>query len=83
MFVENEPNRTNTHQNSYTHSYSIPISTFVVVQVKVLKKPRFDLSKLLELHGDGGGKATEGVVNTEGVVVERAEGYEPPVQEAV
>lgn len=52
-------------------------------QVKVLKKPRFDLSKLLELHGDGGGKATEGVTNAEGVVVERAEGYEPPVQESV
>lgn len=54
-----------------------------ILQVKVLKKPRFDLSKLLELHGDGGGKSTEGVVNAEGVVVERAEGYEPPVQESV
>lgn len=56
---------------------------FTNLKVKVLKKPRFDLSKLLELHGDGGGKATEGVVTTEGVVVERAEGYEPPVQENV
>lgn len=56
---------------------------FAHLKVKVLKKPRFDLSKLLELHGDGGGKATEGVVTTEGVVVERAEGYEPPVQETV
>lgn len=52
-------------------------------QVKVLKKPRFDLSRLLELHGDGSGKAAEGVTNAEGVVVERPEGYEPPVQEAV
>lgn len=51
----------------------------------MLKKPRFDLSKLLELHGDGsgGGKSAEGVTNAEGVVVERPEGYEPPVQEAV
>lgn len=51
--------------------------------MKVLKKPRFDLSKLLELHGDGSGKSAEGVTNVEGVVVERPEGYEPPVQEAV
>lgn len=55
----------------------------VLLQVKVLKKPRFDLSRLLELHGDGSGKAAEGVTNVEGVVVERPEGYEPPVQEAV
>lgn len=48
--------------------------------MKVLKKPRFDLSKLLELHGDGG-KGTEGV--TEGAQVDRPEGYEPPVQDAV
>lgn len=50
----------------------------------MLKKPRFDISRLLELHGDGsGGKSAEGVTNAEGVVVERPEGYEPPVQEAV
>lgn len=50
-----------------------------------MKKPRFDLSKLLELHGDGG-KSSEPVAATaaaEGVVVDRPEGYEPPVQEAV
>lgn len=49
----------------------------------MLKKPRFDVSKLLELHGDGSGKSAEGVTNTDGVVVERPEGYEPPVQETV
>lgn len=48
-----------------------------------MKKPRFDLSRLLELHGDGSGKSTEAVTTAEGVVVERPEGYEPPVQEAV
>lgn len=54
--------------------------------MKVLKKPRFDLSKLLELHGDGG-KSAEPVATTsaaaEGVIVERPEGYEPPVMAAV
>lgn len=60
-----------------------PFFCFILFQVKVLKKPRFDLSRLLELHGDGSGKSAEGVTNAEGVVIERPEGYEPPVQEAV
>jgi small subunit ribosomal protein S3Ae len=47
-------------------------------QVKVLKKPRFELSKLLELHGDGKAGSDE-----PGAKVERPEGYEPPVQESV
>jgi len=60
-----------------------PLHDVYIRKVKVLKKPRFDLSKLLEMHGDGGGKATENVVTAEGVVIERAEGYEPPIQESV
>jgi len=50
-------------------------------KVKVLKKPRFDLSKLLEMHGDGGGKG--GTSEETGEKVEKPEGYEPPVQETV
>lgn len=63
-----------------------PLHDVFIRKVKVLKRPRFDLSKLLELHGDGSGSgktADGGVVSAEGVVVERAEGYEPPVQESV
>lgn len=50
------------------------------LQVKVLKKPRFDINKLLELHGDGSGTT---VVDESGVQIERPEGYEPPVQDTV
>ena len=45
-------------------------------QVKGLKKPRFDLATLLELHGDGGGKTAEVSTGAAegGVVVDRPEG---------
>ncbi|XP_035894380.1 40S ribosomal protein S3a [Anopheles maculipalpis] len=61
-----------------------PLHDVYIRKVKVLKKPRFDLASLMELHGDGGGKAAE--VSTgaaSGVVVDRPEGYEPPVQTSV
>nr|CAJ17199.1 ribosomal protein S3Ae [Georissus sp. APV-2005] len=59
-----------------------PLHDVYIRKVKVLKKPRFDLSKLMELHGDS---AKGGTTETEegGVKVNRPEGYEPPVQESV
>ena len=51
-------------------------------KVKVMKRPRFDLNKLMDMHGEGSGKT---VVTTEasGEAVERPEGYEPPVLRSV
>ncbi|XP_006872709.1 PREDICTED: 40S ribosomal protein S3a-like [Chrysochloris asiatica] len=51
-------------------------------KVKMLKKPKFELGKLMELHGEGSssGKATG---DETGAKVERADGYEPRVQESV
>merc|ERR1712172_60744 len=52
-------------------------------KVKVIKRPRFDLNKLMDMHGEGSGKAATTTDPTTGEVVERTDGYEPPVQEAV
>ncbi|XP_045465607.1 40S ribosomal protein S3a [Harmonia axyridis] len=58
-----------------------PLHDVFIRKVKVLKKPRFDLSKLLDLHGDSGkGGSEPGVA---GERVDKPEGYEPPVQETV
>ncbi|ELV11042.1 40S ribosomal protein S3a [Tupaia chinensis] len=59
-----------------------PLHDVFVRKVKMLKKPRFDLGKFMEFHGEGSssGKATG---DETGAKVERADGYEPPVQESV
>ncbi|XP_050302927.1 40S ribosomal protein S3a [Anthonomus grandis grandis] len=58
-----------------------PLHDVYIRKVKVLKKPRYELSKLLELHGDAKGSG-EGSGDP-GAKVDRPEGYEPPVQETV
>merc|ERR1712151_1491501 len=32
-----------------------PLTNVMIRKVKILKKPKFDITKLMELHGDGGG----------------------------
>merc|ERR1712020_569355 len=59
-----------------------PLHDVHIRKVKVLKRPRFDLSKLMELHREGGKATTTTTDPTTGEAVERPEGYEPPVQEA-
>ena len=60
-----------------------PLHDVFVRKVKILKKPKFDIGKLMELHGEGssGGKVISGGEGGENVV--RPEGYEPPVLESV
>jgi small subunit ribosomal protein S3Ae len=60
-----------------------PLYEVHIRKVKVMKKPRFDLNKLMDLHGEGSGKTTTTTDPATGEVVERPEGYEPPVQETV
>jgi len=55
-----------------------PLHDVHIRKVKVLKKPRFDMSKLLDMHGESG-KVVKGGAN-DGAVVDS---YEPPVLDSV
>ncbi|GFT28243.1 40S ribosomal protein S3a [Nephila pilipes] len=62
-----------------------PLHDVMIRKVKVLKKPKFDVGKLMELHGEGTSKSSAAPVKVseEGTKIERPEGYEPPVLESV
>ncbi|XP_027628638.1 40S ribosomal protein S3a-like [Tupaia chinensis] len=59
-----------------------PLHDVFIKKVKMLKKPKFELGKLMEFYGEGGssGKTTEGET---GAKVEQADRCEPPIQEYV
>jgi len=61
-------------------SFYYPLQDVYIRKVKIIKKPKFELGKLLDMHGDGGSGA---VVSATGEVVDRPDAYEPPVQESV
>ncbi|XP_063238694.1 small ribosomal subunit protein eS1 [Bacillus rossius redtenbacheri] len=55
-----------------------PVHDVFIRKVKVLKKPRFNLSKLLELHGGKESASGAGGEDT-GVSLDKGDHYEPPV----
>ncbi|CAG5124079.1 unnamed protein product [Candidula unifasciata] len=62
-----------------------PLHDVLVHKVKVLKKPKFDVGRLMELHGEGGTTTTttKSVTAEGGEKVDRVDGYEPPVLQTV
>lgn len=48
-------------------------------EVKMLKTPKFEFGKLMVLYGKGGSSGKNTGDET-GAKVERADGYEPPIQ---
>jgi len=59
-------------------SFIYPLQDVFVRKVKILKKPRFEVGRLMEMHGDAGTTVT-----ADGEKVDRPDDYEPPVQETV
>ena len=59
-----------------------PLYDVFIRKEKVLKKPKFELAKLMELYIKGSSSGKPAVGET-GAKVERDDGYKPPVQESV
>jgi len=53
-----------------------PMQNVNIRKVKVLKKPKFDVARLMEMHGE----SYSGAVDEKGKRIERSDGYEPPIQ---
>jgi small subunit ribosomal protein S3Ae len=61
-----------------------PLQDVYIRKVKILKKPKFELGKLLDMHGEGSGGGNVAITTASGEVIEsRPDAYEPPVQESV
>jgi len=60
-----------------------PLHDVYVRKVKVLKKPKFEVGRLMEMHGDVTAATKSGEGEAAGTKIERPEGYEPPVMESV
>jgi small subunit ribosomal protein S3Ae len=65
-------------------SFYYPLQDVYIRKVKILKKPKFELGKLLDMHGEGSGGGNVAITTASGEVIEsRPDAYEPPVQESV
>jgi len=60
--------------------YYYPLQDVYIRKVKIVKKPKFELGKLLEMHDAGSGGA---ITTASGEKLEHPDSYEPPVQESV
>lgn len=64
-------------------SFIYPLTDVYIRKVKVVKRPKFDLGRLMDMHGESGSSVQSSGNADAGQVVDRPDGYEPPIQKAV
>lgn len=65
-------------------SYIYPLTDVYIRKVKVVKKPKFDLGRLMDMHGETGSSVAQpSSAGDAGQVIDRPDGYEPPIQKSV
>lgn len=65
-------------------SYIYPLQDVYIRKVKVIKKPKFDLGRLMDMHGEtGSGAAVTSGTGDAGQRIDKPDNYEPPVLTSV
>jgi len=65
-------------------SYIYPLSDVYIRKVKVVKRPKFDLGRLMDMHGESGSSRVAASASGEaGQRIDRPDNYEPPVMDSV
>jgi small subunit ribosomal protein S3Ae len=64
-------------------SYIYPLTDVYIRKVKVVKKPKFDMGRLLDMHGEIGGASSSAAVGEAGQRIDRPDNYEPPIVDSV
>jgi len=67
-------------------SYIYPLTDVYIRKVKVVKRPKYDLGRLMDMHGESGSSAsaqTTAASGDAGVAMDRPDGYEPPIMQTV
>lgn len=64
-------------------SYIYPLGDVHIRKVKVLKRPKFDLGRLLDMHGESGSGSAVAASAEGGQKIDRPDNYEPPVMDSV
>ncbi len=66
-------------------SYIYPLTDVYVRKVKVIKKPKYDMGRLMDMHGESGSGqvSSQQTAGDAGVTMDRPDGYEPPVLASV